>query len=218
MAGHHGGDPELGPGALHEVEHLVASRRIEAVGGLVEQQELRVVNQRLRQLDPLLHAGGVAADGPVTLLVEPHVAQHLRGPLPRRGGGEAGHAAHVGHELGGGGIGREAVVLGQVAHELADLRPLARDVQAHYRCGPRRRVDEAQQDLEQGALAGAVGADQPDDAGLHLEVQRVERGDVLAVALGEVSGLDERHRGPSLPGGATCAGGNPGRRSGVAPL
>jgi hypothetical protein len=107
----------------------------------------------------------------------------------------------VGDELGGRGVGRKAVVLGQVAHELADLGPLAGDVEAHDRGGSGGRVDEAEEDLQERALAGAVRADEADDSRLDLEAQRVERGDVLAVALREGSGLDERHRGPSLAAG-----------------
>src|SRR5690349_10461818 len=38
-------DPELGPDALHEREHRVPPGRVEAVGGFVEQQELRVVHE-----------------------------------------------------------------------------------------------------------------------------------------------------------------------------
>ena len=79
----HRGDPELGAGALDQVEHLVAAGRIQAVGRLVQQQQLRVVDQRLGQLDPLLHAGRIAADRPVALLVQANVAQHLGGALAR---------------------------------------------------------------------------------------------------------------------------------------
>ena len=68
-------------------EHRVAAGRVEAVGRLVEQQQVGVVDERLGQLHPLLHAGGVAADLAVALLVEPDVAQRLGGALP--GGGLA---------------------------------------------------------------------------------------------------------------------------------
>ena len=83
VAGHDDGDTELGAGALDEVEHLVATGRVEPVGGLVEQQQPRVMDQRLGQLDALLHARGVAAHGSVALLEEAHVPQHLGAALTR---------------------------------------------------------------------------------------------------------------------------------------
>ena len=61
-AGHDDGDAELGAGPLDQLEHLVAAGRVEAVGRLVEEQQPRVVDERLGQLDALLHARRVAAD------------------------------------------------------------------------------------------------------------------------------------------------------------
>ena len=83
--------PNSVPIRCTSAEHGVAAGRVEAVGRLVEQQQVGVVHQRLGQLDPLLHAGGVAADRAVALLVEPDVAQRLGGPLA--GGGARQPAA-----------------------------------------------------------------------------------------------------------------------------
>ena len=211
VAGHHGRDPELRPGPMHQVEHLVASSRIEPVRGLVEEQQLGVVDDRLRQLDPLLHAGRVAADRPIALLVQAHVAEHLGGPLARGSGRQPGHTAHVAHELRGGDIGREAVVLRQVAHELPDLRSAGGHVHLHHRRAAARRGEEAEQDLEQRALAGAVGAHKADDPRLHVERQGIQRRDRRAVALGQAPGRDERHRVESSRAGrSTCAAGSRG--------
>ena len=77
-------DAELGADPPDQPEHVVAPGRVEAVGRLVEQDQCRVVHERLGELDPLLHAGGVAADRPVALLVEPDVAQRVGGALPGR--------------------------------------------------------------------------------------------------------------------------------------
>src|SRR5258707_1108964 len=75
----------------------------------------------LPQLDPLLHAGRVAADLPVPLLVEPDVTQRLGGALAGRVGGQAAHPCHVRHELGGRHLGRQAVVLRHVADPRPDV-------------------------------------------------------------------------------------------------
>ena len=77
VAGDHDGDPELGAGPLDERQHLVASGRVEAVGRFIEQQQPRTMNERLGQLHALFHAGGIAADRPVALLVQADVTEHL---------------------------------------------------------------------------------------------------------------------------------------------
>ena len=118
-------DAEVATDALHEVEHVDAGRRVEAVGGLVEEDQPRVVHERLRELGALLHAGGVAAHLAVALLVEADVAQDVGRALAGDGRGQAGHPAHVDHEVAGAHVGRQAVVLGHVADEAADLRALA---------------------------------------------------------------------------------------------
>ena len=67
VRGEHDRDPELVE-ATHEVEHLLTPHGIESRGGLVEKHELGIGNQRLRELRPLPHAGGEAADRPGTVL------------------------------------------------------------------------------------------------------------------------------------------------------
>ena len=186
-------DPELRAGSPDEVEHLVAAGRIEPVRRLVEEQQPRVVDERLGQLDPLLHAGRIAADRPVALLVQADVAQHLGGPLAGSGPWQAGHLRHVPDEVGRRRLGREAVVLRHVADELADLRAVGADVEVHDLRRAGGRLEEPEQELEHRALAGAVGADEADDPGLELEGQGVERGDAVAVALGQSVEGDEGH-------------------------
>ena len=193
VAGDDDGDPELGPGPPDEREHLVAAGRIEAVGRLVEQQQARVVDERLGQLDPLLHPGRVAADGAVALLVQPDVTEDLGGPFARGRARQAGHPGHVGHEVGRGDVRRQAVVFGHVADELADRRALGPDVEVHHRRLARGRLEQPEEDLDERALAGAVGADQADDPRFEVQGQTVERDDARRIALGQVAKGDEAH-------------------------
>ena len=125
--------PNSVPVRFDEREHLVAPGRIEAVRRLVEEQQARVVDERLGELDPLLHAGRVAADRAVALLVQADVAEDLGGPFAGRAAGQPGHPGHVADEVRRGQVGRQAVVLGHVADELADLDALADDVAIHDR-------------------------------------------------------------------------------------
>ena len=157
-------DPELAAGSKDQLQHLVAAGRIEAVRGLVEQQQPGIVDERLGELDPLLHPRRVAADRPVPLLVQAHVAEDLGGPLPGRGLRQAGHQREMRDDVGRRGVRRQAVVLGHVADVLADVGALGPDVEVEDRRRSARRVDEPEQDLDQRALAGAVRADEADDA------------------------------------------------------
>src|ERR1019366_2435348 len=194
------GDAELSAGAFDEAEHFLAAFGVEAVGGLVEEEEFGIVDERLRELDALLHAGGVAADEAVALLVEADVTERLGGAFARGGGGEAGHAAHVGHEVGGGHIYRKAVVLGEVADELADLERVGERVHAQNFEGTGGGGEEAEEDADEGGFAGAVGADEADDAGVERERERIEGG-YARVALGDAAGAEEGH-GPEVWGEA----------------
>jgi len=193
VAGDDDRDPELGAGPLHQREHLVATGRVEAVGRFVEQQQSWPVDERLGELDPLLHPGRVPADRAVALFVEPDVPQHLGRAFARRGAREAGHARHLGDEVGRRCVGREAVVFGHVAHELADRRALRAHVEVHHGGLAQRRLEQAEQDLEERALARAVGTDQTDDAGLEVEGQAVEGSDAARISLGQVTKGDQAH-------------------------
>ena len=158
-------DAEVAPDPLHQPEHLVTGRGVEAVGGLVEQHQPGVVDERLGELGLLLHAGGVAAHRPVALLGEPDVAQHLGGPLAGGHPGQARHHRQVDDEVARAHVRRQAVVLGQVADRRRGSRSPSVAMSCPSTCAPPAgRRDQAEQDLEQRRLAGAVGADQTGDA------------------------------------------------------
>ena len=67
----------------NELEHLVAALRVHAVGRLVEEQQVGIVDERLRQLDALLHAGRVGLDVAIARLAEADVVEHLVRALHR---------------------------------------------------------------------------------------------------------------------------------------
>ena len=173
VGGDDDGDPEVGADAGDEAEHLVAARGVEPVRRLVEEDELGVVDERLRELDALLHARGVAADRAVALLVEPDVAQRVRGALAGDVRGQAGHARHVDEELRGRDVEGEALALGHVAHDLADLEAVREAVEAEDARRPRGGRHEPKEDLDERGLARAVRADEADDARgqFHREVR-----------------------------------------------
>ncbi len=103
----------------------------------------------------------------VALFVESDVSAAVSAARsPRGGSGESRHAPHVRHEVGGGHIYRKAIVLGEVADEFADLeRRLKRvDAEDFDRAGSGR--EQAEEDSDEGGFAGAVCADESDDAGI----------------------------------------------------
>ena len=79
------GEEQAHPLAVRQVagqlDHLLAAGRVHAVRRLVEDQQLRVVDDRRGELQPLLHAGGVRLDRAVARLVEADVVEHLVGAL-----------------------------------------------------------------------------------------------------------------------------------------
>src|SRR5688572_6846968 len=80
---HDDADAQAVAGAPDEVEHLIPPNWVEAVRRLIEEQNARIVDQCLRELRALAHAGGVARHRAVALLEEARMAQRLRRPLAR---------------------------------------------------------------------------------------------------------------------------------------
>ncbi len=174
-------------------EHLLAASGIEPRGRFVEENERGVVHQRLAELDALLHAGGVPADGAVALLEETDVAQRVSRAGARHVRWEPAHLRHVREEFRRTHLTGQAIVLRHVTDACADRDTVGRDHAEHARRA-RRGTQEAEQDLDDGALAGAVLAENARDPIGDVEGDVVERHD-LAVALGDVINSEQR-----LPG------------------
>ena len=203
---HQHGDPELPPRAPHQVQHLVATGGIEAVRGLVQEDQARVVHERLRELHALLHARRVAADLAVALFEQAHVAQRLRRALAGGGAGQSAHLRQVRHELRRREIGWQAVVLRHIADQLPDLAPLRLYVHAQHAGAAARCRQQAQENFDQRALARPVCPHQPDHARLDVDVERVQRRHP-GVLLGQGMRLDEGHSSyPSLQQGTRLRG------------
>ena len=62
---------------LQDGHHLDARPGVQPAGRLVQQQQLRVVDQHPRQAEPLLHAPAQRADERPFLLRQPHQFQHV---------------------------------------------------------------------------------------------------------------------------------------------
>lgn len=160
VAGHQQRDAALAREAAHEVAHLDDAHRVEAIGGLVEDQEFRVGDQGDGQGEALLHAEG---EVPGRLAARVREADHLENPPRRR------LVAHAGDDA------LDFEVLDR-RHVREDRRRLDRLAGAPPALLQRRRTGAAEQfdvaagleyqagdDAHEGGLAGAVEADQAID-------------------------------------------------------
>ena len=160
----HDVDPVLGADPAHEGEHVVALHRVEPVGGLVEQQQVRVVGEGGGELDPLLLPGRHGAEGAEPLLAQAHLPERVAAPGHGVAMGETVHLGQVGHEVDRPHVGGEVVVLGGVADEGPDAGPGVDGVEAEHLDRALVGPGEAEHEAHEGRLARAVGADQPGDA------------------------------------------------------
>jgi hypothetical protein len=163
---------------------------VEADGGLVEDEHIRVPEQRLREADALPVALRQLADHPVAHVRDEAAVHHVGDPPPARA---APHPFDLRHEVE---VGRhrqvrvEGRVLGQVSDAAPHLERLGEDVEARHTRRARAGRHEAREDLHRGGLAGAVRAEKADDAALvDAEGHAVDRGD-RPVVLGKLIDLD----------------------------
>ena len=197
--------------AAQQAAHPAHALGIEAVGGLVEDQDLRVAEQRVGEPEALAHAERVLADAPAgRRLVEADELQQLV-DAPRR------HA----HGLGGDGERLAAAapgVLGRGVEQDADAPAGVWQVAVAPAEDPGLAavgLGEADEHPHRRGLAGAVGAEEARD-GARLAAEG-DVGDDRAPAelLGECLGFDhgcrlaaggDRDHGPRATLAAPCGG------------
>ncbi len=172
--------------------HRVFLVGIEAVGGLVEHQHRRIVQDRLRQAHAAAKTFRERADGLLEHVFQFQPHHHFVETAKRHVAIEAAHADHENEELADGHLAVARRTFGQVAKRaLGREGLLAHVVTAHAR-RTRRRREEARDHAHGRGLAGAVGTKQAEHlARLGTQAQRVDRGQ-RAVATGESVGFDHR--------------------------
>ena len=170
---------------------LAAADRIDAVGRLVEEDHLRPVQEGLRDAEALLHALGIGADLRVHSPFDADNLQNLGDASPAFRGGNAEQRAVELEQAGAGVIVGKAMVFRQITDAAADAGRA--DRLAEQSSGAVGRFRDAEEDLDEGRLAGAVLAEQAEDlALLDLQGHALEGLD-LAIVLDEVQGFDDRH-------------------------
>lgn len=168
-----------------EGEELALHEGVEALGGLVEDQQLGVAHEGLHDADLATVAVGQHAHPPVQVEVEPL--------------GQRGHARPVGASAQGAEqadqlASRHVGVAREVARQVADaaLDPVA--VRGHVDAedlGPAgRRAPQPGEQLDRGRLARAVGPEVAEHAPRGDEEVEVAQDDLVAEALGEARRAD----------------------------
>src|SRR6185437_10113392 len=71
---------------LHQTNHALARGRIETVGGLIEDEQLRPMHDRLRELRELLHTERICAELAITRFSQSDVKESLMRTFERHGG------------------------------------------------------------------------------------------------------------------------------------
>ena len=174
----------------HELEHLVTAFRVHAVGRLVEEEQIGIVHQGLRELDALLHAGRVGLDVAVAGLTQTNVEQDFVSTLHRVDAGQAGQLAAIRDEGDGIHAGNMGVALRHVADAGADLERRLRDVDAEDTHAAALGHDEPEQRLDHRALAGTIGPQQADRSGRKRR-RHVAQREVLSVGDAHVLERDD---------------------------
>src|SRR5439155_1539057 len=157
---------------LEQLADGAAPDRIERARRLVQEQERRRADQRLRDAEPLLHALRHLLHAAATRIREADQPQQLV-PLVRAAA-RSGEALVQLQHLVGGIPAREAEELREVAQRAARLARAGG--QPADLGGAAGRADEAAGDLDERRLAGAVGPEQSDQLALaNLEIDPSER-------------------------------------------
>ena len=167
-----GEDHDALAGELREqVAETDALFGVESGRGLIDDEKLWIVEQRLSDADSLLHSSGKASQRATAHIGEVHQVQELVDAPPRCGRVQAFDGGKVLEELLRIQVGINAEILGQVSEHRAQriwIRSKVGIVPGHLAFGGARNGGE---DAHQGGLARPVGAEQAEDAGLQLEAE-----------------------------------------------
>src|SRR5437870_1171422 len=169
-----------------ELPHRTADLDIHSRGGLVEDQEARLVHERARDHQAALHASGECTRDAAALVPQLQLLQVLLRALPRDRARDAVEARLVDHD---GVRALEHVEVEFLRHDadagLGGLG-LAVDVVAEDARFPAGLVDQRGDDADEGRLPGPVGTEQREEvAALDLEVDAAQRLHAVAVGLGQ---------------------------------
>ena len=153
-------DVEVARDAADDVEHLGALRGVEAIGGLIENNQLGCVDERLCQLDALAHAQRKTTDHARALLLKADREKYLRRSPDCVGAREPTQLCEMSAEIGGCQFGRQALMFGGIANAPPHLFAVAASIVPEYVDLAGVQVHEPKDRLHQRRLASTVLAKQ----------------------------------------------------------
>src|SRR4029077_18702676 len=166
---------------------------VEAGGGLIHNEELGIVEQRLGDADALAHAAGKAAERAASGVCEIDEIEELADALARGGGVETLDGGEVFEKFERGEIRIDAEILRQIAEDRAEGIGILADVFVIPKDAAGSWLRDGGEDTHERGLTGAIGTEEAENAGAERELEIAEGGDVAAVGLAD--GLDgEIHR------------------------
>ena len=182
--------------------------RIEARCRLVEEKHRGAVEDGPRHHEPLRHPPGQCVHRRLGPLGQLELVKQLIGGLPRCLRPHAEQAAVEVEVLPDGELAIEGVLLRNDPAQLFRQRRMCRDVDARDERAPGCRHHARGQHPRRRRLPGAVGSQQAKDlARPDVKVEPVNGGEVRSrIDLGQVRGVDDRHRFPSGEVRAACRG------------
>ena len=97
-----------------QLDHAGTGRRVQSIGRLIEEQQLRAMRNCLRQLGHLLHSQRVRPEFTIASFTQTDVIKRLVSALDGFRGREAAQFGHHAHESYSTHIGDERIVLGHI--------------------------------------------------------------------------------------------------------
>ena len=154
--------------------HLAPQLQIQRAQGLVQQQQLRLKDQRAGDGHALALSAGELGRHALFAALQLHQAQHLRNLRPPLGTLHAAHAQSIGDVLFHIHVGKQGIIL-KDGVDVALLRRRVGDVPAREIHAPGVRLQQARDDAQRGGLAAARRAQQRDELPrLHIKAEAAQ--------------------------------------------
>jgi hypothetical protein len=191
------GEEDGGPAGhqlADELPHGAAAARVQAGGGLVQEDDPRVADQGHRQVEPPLHPAGVGAGRLPAGVGQVELVEQLGRAPPAPAPAQVAQVGHQGQVLG---AGEQLVHRGELAGD-PDRGTHRVRVPGHVMAADAHLAavgaDQGRQDVHRGGLAGAVGAEQREDRPLgNVQVDAVQH-ELVAERLAQPGRPDRRPR------------------------
>ena len=178
--------------AFDQLPHRPDLARVEADGRFVQNDQFRLMHQRVRQTDALPVAFRKLADDAAAHVRQAALLHHRRDALAGTPPAEALEPRAEFQVFPHAHFGVQRVVLRHVADAAAHLRRLMKHVEARHARRAARRRQEAGQNAHRRAFARAVRAEQADDFAARDRERDVRHRRAARVAFGQIGNFNHQ--------------------------